>query len=114
MPKSNPTDHARALANLEALLGPLLSARPVPLDRCSTHSTSDCRPPCPVHAPSNHPLRDARAQWRPDVGYVERVCAHGVGHPDPDDLAVRSALDDGVGVHGCDGCCREPRSEEEP
>jgi hypothetical protein len=38
--------------------------------------------------------------WRYDRGILERICPHGVGHPDPDDKA--SASD---GIHGCDGCC---------
>jgi hypothetical protein len=42
---------------------------------------------------------------------IERLCSHGIGHPDPDSLAHldprgRLMLD----VHGCDGCCR-PREE---
>jgi hypothetical protein len=42
-------------------------------------------------------------------GLVERVCPHGVGHPDPDpDSVARLAESTGGahhGVHGCDGCC---------
>jgi len=34
---------------------------------------------------------------RPDLGVVERVCLHGLGHPGPDE-APRE--------HTCDGCCR--------
>ncbi len=37
---------------------------------------------------------------------LERTCAHGIGHPDPDSLAWLGC----EGIHGCDGCChRSPR-----
>ena len=67
---------------------------------------------CSVHNPSAHPLRDAPRNWRSDKGMMERQCVHGVGHPDPDDLAFfRRTRDaeraDGRGVHGCciERCC---------
>ena len=43
--------------------------------------------------------------WREDKSTAERVCGHGIGHPDPDDVGfnARNGLD--VRVHGCDGCC---------
>jgi hypothetical protein len=34
-------------------------------------------------------------------GRVERVCAHGVGHP----VGHVKAWQTWMGVHGCDGCC---------
>jgi hypothetical protein len=34
---------------------------------------------------------------------MERICEHGVGHPDPDDLRV--IRDRIMGIHACDGCC---------
>jgi hypothetical protein len=47
------------------------------------------------------------------IGLVERLCGHGVGHPDPDSLAYyRRALPPelykgyALAGHGCDGCCR--------
>jgi hypothetical protein len=46
---------------------------------------------------------------------IERVCPHGVGHPDPDSLGYfeRVLSVDRVrflrlGDHGCDGCCITP------
>ena len=39
--------------------------------------------------------------------YGERVCVHGVGHPD---RAV--SLLPGAGVHGCDGCCARTYAEQ--
>lgn len=52
-------------------------------------------------------MRDWPQFWRDDRGLMERICSHGIGHPDPDDLAykIRTGGDDAEGVHGCDGCC---------
>lgn len=77
-----------------------------------THSFEDCKGEfCCLHNPSSHPLDRAPLNWRGDRGMMERICGHGVGHPDPDDLAFkRSVMPDyenyAFGVHGCDGCCR--------
>lgn len=68
---------------------------------------------CTIHNPSDHPLKDAPAQLRGDrAPLMERVCPHGIGHPDPDSLAFiervwpnRTAFYEGI--HGCDGCCHE-------
>lgn len=67
--------------------------------------------PCPWHAPSRHKMRNWPRVIRFDkYGLVERVCRHGVGHPDPDSLAFIGAYvvagpDPSLAVHGCDGCC---------
>ena len=39
---------------------------------------------------------------------TERVCPHGVGHPDPDSLRylIRETGETSWSAHGCDGCCR--------
>jgi hypothetical protein len=55
---------------------------------------------CPIHNVSDHPLKDAPQRWRSDYR-LERVCEHGIGHPDPDDYKSRAIKS----VHGCDGCC---------
>lgn len=66
---------------------------------------------CSIHNPSQHSLRDAPLNWRSDRRIMERICSHGVGHPDPDDyqyrLKVNSNRDNPNtdAVHGCDGCC---------
>jgi hypothetical protein len=71
------------------------------------HAADSCRGACPIHRPSDHAMRAWPLHYRPDRGIFERICPHGVGHPDPD--SVRRALeydeDTDVGVHGCDGCC---------
>lgn len=68
---------------------------------------------CCVHNPSTHPLSDAPLHWRGDRGLMERICSHGCGHPDPDDLAFKKRsmtpgqYENGAwGIHGCCGCCR--------
>jgi hypothetical protein len=61
---------------------------------------------CCIHNPSDHHMRTWPQNWRGDKAMMERLCPHGVGHPDPDDLAVRTTR--WAGVHGCDGCCRRP------
>jgi hypothetical protein len=54
--------------------------------------------PCPIHNPSQHHMRAFPQHWRSDRGIMERICPHGVGHPDPDDQSPDH-------THGCDGCC---------
>jgi len=70
------------------------------------HPEVDCLdPPCCIHSPSDHHMRTWEQHWRPDRGIMERICPHGIGHPDPDDRAIRLGHDEGT--HGCDGCCRK-------
>jgi hypothetical protein len=65
---------------------------------------------CVIHNPSTHCMNTFPLHWRGDRGLMERICPHGIGHPDPDDLAFK-ARTRGVenssyeSVHGCDGCC---------
>lgn len=54
---------------------------------------------CVIHNPSDHMMRSFPTHWRSDRHIMERICPHGIGHPDPDDITKD-------GVHGCDGCCR--------
>lgn len=65
---------------------------------------------CVIHSPSEHGMRDMPTLWRGDRYLMERLCPHGVGHPDPDDMSFKKTVmseEDWVaeGVHGCDGCC---------
>ena len=77
------------------------------------HAESACEGPCPIHLPSNHHMVNWPMKIRLDRvdKLTERVCFHGVGHPDPDSLSfLEKKLGDHVGVHGCCGCCREEKS----
>lgn len=80
-------------------------------DILTTHGPSQCAPHhCCIHNPSQHRLNDRPLYWRSDRALMERVCEHGVGHPDPDDIAhCRRTIGDEFAytraVHGCDGCC---------
>lgn len=71
-------------------------------DRCGGET-------CVMHNPSQHAMREWPMHLR-ETGLVERICEHGVGHPDPDS----AAFFDNHGplgsrgswtIHGCDGCC---------
>lgn len=64
----------------------------------NVHEEGDCHGPCPIHRKSNHHMRSFPQHWRHDRQIMERICPHGVGHPDPDDPTLDT-------VHGCDGCC---------
>ena len=60
---------------------------------------------CWVHHPSGHHMAAWPVVWRDDLRIAERLCPHGVGHPDPDDAAYRESVGSSGTVHGCDGCC---------
>lgn len=80
--------------------------------------TEDCtRRGCVVHCPSDHHMKDwpllARYRW--GGLFMERICEHGVGHPDPDHMswynqAYGPKAASYEEVHGCCGCCSVPGS----
>ena len=80
-----------------------------------THADGECAlEHCAIHNPSTHPLMDAPLHYRVDRGILERICKHGVGHDDPDDLAFRESVGrEASGVHGCCGCCATPEESTE-
>lgn len=71
---------------------------------------------CAIHNPSDHPLKYARRVLRwPDpfslkpTGFVERICAHGHAHSDPDSVAFHTDKGlRGLYSHACceSRCCR--------
>jgi len=71
---------------------------------------------CPFHNPSAHLMTDWPMNLRLDRSpLIERMCPHGIGHPDPDSLAFIERADPQrerayEGIHGCDGCCSGDRS----
>lgn len=78
------------------------------------HSKSMCvGEGCPIHRPSKHHMVKWKLNWRQDRRMMERICSHGIGHPDPDDAAyrLRHFKDDDT-MHGCDGCCTKKVKEE--
>jgi len=75
----------------------------------ATHGPAICTPPCAVHKPSNHGMMDWALNWRGDKQIFERICPHGVGHPDPDSVWYVEVVHNQpstISIHGCDGCCR--------
>lgn len=71
-----------------------------------THNLVDCFGEyCTIHNMSDHSMREFPQHFRYDRGIMERICTHGIGHPDPDDYKI--ILGDDDGIHGCDGCCKE-------
>lgn len=71
------------------------------------HPSSACAGSfCCLHNPSDHHMVDWMLNLRAS-GLMERLCRHGIGHPDPDSLAwlKRNGLE-GYEVHGCCGCCQ--------
>lgn len=68
---------------------------------------------CVVHDPSPHHMADWPLVWDDGKRVFERSCEHGVGHPDPDDMAYRRIVGRGwLGIHGCDGCCAAPDTSQ--
>jgi hypothetical protein len=43
--------------------------------------------------------------YREEDGVMERLCEHGLHHPDPDDVGI--ALGYASRIHGCDDCCSQ-------
>lgn len=60
---------------------------------------------CCIHNPSDHHMDEWPQNWRQDRRIMERICPHGIGHPDPDDPKTREYYES---IHGCDGCCAAP------
>ncbi len=68
------------------------------------HLKTECKGEhCPIHNPSDHHMKTWPTNWRWDRGIMERICPHGIGHPDPDDIKIVN--EDDKGIHGCDNCC---------
>jgi hypothetical protein len=65
----------------------------------NVHKPNQCaRDYCTIHRNSNHSMVGFPQRWRQDRHMMERICPHGIGHPDPDDIVLDR-------THGCDGCC---------
>ncbi len=71
---------------------------------------------CCIHNPSMHPMIEEPMLLR-ETTLVERLCQHGIGHPDPDSAAyVAKVHGDDTSTwmtHGCDGCCTKLKNHDE-
>lgn len=62
--------------------------------------------PCVVHNPTQHHMRQWALLFRNDRGIFERICVHGIAHPDPDQFDFWEETNQMFAAsHGCDGCC---------
>jgi hypothetical protein len=59
-----------------------------------THAAGSClvADGCPIHAPSDHALRNAPMKWAPSMRMLFRRCTHGELHPDPDSLGFENTI----------------------
>lgn len=71
---------------------------------------------CVIHNPTDHHMRQMPLHWRNDRRIMERICEHGVGHPDPDHLPRWQASGWGyLATHGCCwGRCCDPALRPSP
>lgn len=60
---------------------------------------------CTLHKRTDHHMRLWPQHWRQDRYMMERICSHGIGHPDPDDPKLLKSQYERI--HGCDGCCTQ-------
>lgn len=78
-----------------------------------THPPSACAGRhCWVHNPTPSHMMTWAIQWRDDKVTAERVCPHGIGHPDIDDVAYNRSIGRNVTQHACDGCCEGDDEED--
>jgi hypothetical protein len=75
----------------------------------NVHSANRCQGrTCIVHNQTDHHMRGWPLLWRGDRAIFERLCPHGIGHPDPDQFQFWKETNRMYeSVHGCDGCCQE-------
>lgn len=85
-------------------------------DKIRYHTKDKCAGQrCIFHNPTKHKMRKWPMNLRLDAWaapLIERICEHGVGHPDPDSVDYMERVSPkgskGTwGVHGCDGCCHD-------
>lgn len=78
----------------------------------AVHSPRQCEgETCMIHNPTDHSMRDFPLKFRVDrMPLAERICPHGIGHPDPDCVAYlnREYPHGAWDVQGCDLCCIQP------
>ncbi len=74
-----------------------------------THSPDKCASDeaCVLHRLTDHSMRTFPQHWRSDRGIMERICSHGVGHPDPDQIPFWKATRKDWKWEMVHGCCWE-------
>ena len=80
----------------------------------NTHAADFCDTefPCSIHRRSNHPMRPFPQTWCGQHNIMERLCPHGLAHPDPDDYLVRT--EQVATAHPCDDCCHRAANDLAP
>ena len=83
-----------------------MSVHGVPMS--NVHSDVECAGRrCIVHRQTWHHMAGWPLSYRYDRRIWERTCAHGVGHPDPDQFDYWVKIGhEWEAVHGCDFCCK--------
>ena len=73
----------------------------------NVHLRDECRGSiCVLHYPTHHVMSEFPLHWRWDRAIFERICPHGIGHPDPDQFDYwQMEGKEYEAIHGCDGCC---------
>lgn len=66
-----------------------------------------CEDGCVIHKQLDHPMKGQRTHWRGDRQMMERICRHGIGHPDPFQVKYwqRTLTPEQVAVEMVHGCC---------
>lgn len=100
------------ISTSEPIFGAAIGEREIKI-----HSPKECEGrSCPFHNPSKHKMKDWPMNVRLDNrSLIERICSHGVGHPDPDSVAYFKSI--GIvymDLHACCGCCANFRTEGMP
>jgi hypothetical protein len=86
------------------------------------HHGSKCKGrSCVIHNPTEHSMRKLPLHYRADRNIFERICSHGVGHPDPDQrdffyeqgfLSAEVCEHDDLVKDCLDGCVEETTPEQ--
>jgi hypothetical protein len=88
----------------------LLSRRPTSITDPDDHAACEGRG-CSRDHPSAHHMQTWPLVWRRYYGYCDRICPHGIGHPDPDDVVGLQSVGGASAAHSCDGCCIAPLTD---
>lgn len=80
----------------------------------NVHPAENCRGRwCVIHWPKPSHMNKWPLHWRDDRGIFERICTHGVGHPDHSQTDFWEETGQShQGIHGCDFCCSDKEREE--